>query len=84
MGLLTILPIDVVKFDKSLISNISDSNNKGRTVYSGLTSMIKSLKLKVVAEGIEEEEQFEFLREIGVSYGQGYYFGKPEKELKNV
>lgn len=84
VGLLTILPIDVVKFDKSLISNISDSNNKGRTVYSGLTSMIKSLKLKVVAEGIEEEEQFEFLREIGVSYGQGYYFGKPEKELKNV
>ena len=46
--------------------------------------MIKSLKLKVVAEGIEEREQFEFLKEIGVNYGQGYYFGKPERELKNV
>lgn len=46
--------------------------------------MIKSLKLKVVAEGIEERDQFEFLKKIGVSYGQGYYFGKPQKRLKNI
>ena len=84
VGLLTTLPIDVVKFDKSLISSINDDSGRGKNVYLGLTNMIKSLKLKVVAEGIEEKEQFEFLREIGVSYGQGYYFGKPERELKNV
>ena len=84
VGLLTTLPIDVVKFDKSLISSISGDSDKGRNVYLGLTNMIKSLKLKVVAEGIEEKEQFEFLKEIGICYGQGYYFGKPERELKNV
>lgn len=84
VGALTTLPIDIVKFDKTLISNISKDSEKGKNVYLGLTNMIKSLKLKVVAEGIEEKEQFEFLKEIGISYGQGYYFGKPEKELKNI
>lgn len=84
VGLLTTLPIDVVKFDKSLISSIGGGSDKGRNVYLGLTNMIKSLKLKVVAEGIEEKEQFEFLKEIGICYGQGYYFGKPERELKKV
>ncbi|MHA4989031.1 EAL domain-containing protein [Cetobacterium somerae] len=84
VGLLTTLPIDIVKFDRSLISSINDDSEKGKNVYLGLTSMIKSLKLKVVAEGIEEKEQFEFLKEIGISYGQGYYFGKPQRELKIV
>ena len=84
VGLLTTLPIDVVKFDKSLISSITEDSGRGKNVYIGLTNMIKSLKLKVVAEGIEEKDQFEFLKKIGVSYGQGYYFGKPQKELKNI
>lgn len=84
VGLLTTLPIDVVKFDKSLISSINGESEKGKNVYLGLTNMIKSLKLKVVAEGIEEKVQFEFLKDIGVSYGQGYYFGRPQKELKNI
>lgn len=84
VGLLTTLPIDVVKFDKSLISSIDEDSGRGKNVYLGLTNMIKSLKLKVVAKGIEEKEQFEFLKEIGISYGQGYYFGKPKRELQNM
>lgn len=84
VGLLTTLPIDVIKFDKSLMSSISEDSERGKNVYLGLTNMIKSLKLKVVAEGIEERDQFEFLKKIGVSYGQGYYFGKPQKRLKNI
>lgn len=83
IGLLTTLPIDVVKFDKSLIFSVKKESERGKNIYLGLTNMIKSLKLKVLAEGIEEREQFEFLKEIGISYGQGYYFGKPEKELQN-
>lgn len=83
VGLLTTLPIDVVKFDRSLISTICEDSDKGRSVYIGLAKMIKSLKLKVVAEGIEGKEQYEFLREIGINYGQGYYLGKPERILQD-
>ena len=78
------LPIDVIKFDKSLISGVNDNIEFARDIYAGLTNMIKSLKLKVIAEGIEKKEQSEFLKEIGISYGQGYYFGRPQKELKKV
>ena len=84
VGSLITLPVDIIKFDKTLISNISKDSEKGKNVYLALTNMIKSLKRKVVAEGIEEKEQFEFLKEIGISYGQGYYFGRPRKELKNI
>ncbi|MGL5950431.1 MAG: EAL domain-containing protein, partial [Cetobacterium sp.] len=82
LGLLTTLPINVVKFDRSLISTISEEVEAGKSVYSGLTKMITSLKLKVVAEGIEDKKQLQFLKEIGINYGQGYYLGKPEKVLK--
>ncbi|MGL4671932.1 EAL domain-containing protein, partial [Cetobacterium sp.] len=83
VGLLTTLPIDVVKFDRSLMATICENSDKGRSVYIGLAKMIKSLKLKVVAEGIEGKEQYEFLKEIGINYGQGYYLGKPERILKD-
>lgn len=82
LGLLTTLPINVVKFDRSLISTISEEVEAGKSVYSGLTKMITSLKLKVVAEGIEDKKQLQFLKEIGINYGQGYYLGKPERVLK--
>ncbi|MGL4988983.1 MAG: EAL domain-containing protein, partial [Cetobacterium sp.] len=81
VGLLATLPIDVIKFDKSLISNISKDSEKGKSIYIGLMNMIRSLELKVVAEGIEFEEQFQFLKEIGILYGQGYYLNKPEKGI---
>ena len=83
LELITTLPIDVVKFDKSLITNIGKENEKERKIYLGLTNMIKSLKLKVVAEGIEKKEQLEFLKKIGVNYGQGYYFGNLQRKLMN-
>ncbi|WP_432205038.1 EAL domain-containing protein [Cetobacterium somerae] len=82
VGLLTTLPVDIIKFDKSLISSMNDDLDLGKNIYIGLTNMIKSLKFKVIAEGIETRNQFEFLTNIGVSYGQGYYFGKPERDIE--
>ena len=45
--------------------------------------MVDRMGFKIVAEGIEEKEQFEMLREQGIDYIQGYYFSKPlpEKEF---
>lgn len=81
VGLLTTLPIDIVKFDRSLILALKDDIQKGKAIYLALTKMIKSLELKIVSEGIEEESELEFLKSIDVDYGQGYLLGKPGKSL---
>lgn len=79
-GLLSILPVDIVKFDRSLILAFSDNEEKGKKVYEGLIKMIKSLGLKTVAEGIEDKNELKFLKEKGVDYGQGFLMGRPVKD----
>lgn len=82
-GLLATLPIDTVKFDRSLILAMIEDEKKGKAIYVGLIKMMKSLNLKIVSEGIENEKELEFLRENGVDYGQGFYLGKPTKDFYN-
>ncbi|MDZ4725694.1 MAG: EAL domain-containing protein [Leptospira sp.] len=69
-------PIDIIKIDKSFIDNIQLSNN-GLSVVKAIIKMAESLSMKVVAEGVENREQFEMLRDIGCNYAQGYYISKP-------
>ena len=76
-GLLPLLPIDIVKFDKSLLDSLEVNKSKGKIVYKNLTSLIKDLNFKIVSEGVETKEQLEFLKFLGVDYAQGYYFSKP-------
>lgn len=78
--LLPILPIDIIKFDKSLLDSLEDNEEKSKIVYSNLASLVKKLNLKIVSEGIETEKQLEFLKEINIDYGQGYLFSKPLKK----
>lgn len=70
------LPLDIIKLDKSLIDMASDQD-KGREVLLGAVAMVKKMGFKIVAEGIEHEEQVEMLRTLGIDYIQGYYFSKP-------
>lgn len=76
-GLLPLLPIDVVKFDKSLLDSLEVNQEKSMIVYKNLASLIKDLNFKIVSEGIETKEQLEFLKFLNVDYAQGYYFSKP-------
>lgn len=76
-GLLPLLPIDIVKFDKSLLDSIESNKEKGEIVYKNLTSLIHDLNFKIVAEGVEEKKQLDFLKELKIDYAQGYYFSKP-------
>lgn len=70
------LPIDLVKLDREFIKNISTANND-RLIVEHIIKLLQKLNIKVVAEGIEQEEQTAILRGHHCDYGQGYLFGKP-------
>ncbi len=67
---------DIVKIDKSCVKNLSDTPGKIRALKR-LLRVIESCNADAVAEGIEREEDLAVLIENGVSYGQGFLFGKP-------
>lgn len=75
--LLPILPINIIKFDKSLLDSLDENEEKAKIIYQNLTSMIKDLNLKIVSEGIETKDQLEFLKDLNIDYGQGYLISKP-------
>ena len=70
------LPIDELKIDKSFIMGLDDTND-GRDMVKTILNIAKNLNLTIVAEGIEEIEQQEFLIEEKCDVLQGYYFSKP-------
>lgn len=65
------LDVDTLKIDKSFVDALEYKN-----VTPHIIEMAKSLKLAMVAEGIETEGQLEWLHRHGVQYGQGWYFSK--------
>ncbi len=69
-------PIDVLKVDQSFVRDIN-AESCGATIVAAVISMGKSLRQRVVAEGIETEEQLDFLRAHHCDEGQGYYFSPP-------
>lgn len=77
------LPVSLVKFDKSLLDDaMADENSK--IILSSLMQMLKGLKYKCVAEGIETPEMHEMVRNMGCDYYQGYLFSKPIPEQAYV
>lgn len=73
------LPLDIIKFDRSMIQMASDYDT-GKTVLQSAAAMVQGMGHKIVAEGVERAEQLEFIKEIGIDYIQGYYFSKPLPE----
>jgi EAL domain-containing protein (putative c-di-GMP-specific phosphodiesterase class I) len=68
-------PIDVLKIDQSFIRGLSNDSNDAALV-STIISMGRSLKLTIIAEGVETLEQLDFLKAHQCEEGQGYYFSK--------
>ena len=69
-------PIDILKIDRSFIDSLK--KNDGSELVRAIISLANALDLDVVAEGIEKIEQLAHLQRLGCSYGQGFYFGRPE------
>jgi EAL domain-containing protein (putative c-di-GMP-specific phosphodiesterase class I) len=70
------LPIQQVKFDRSIIARVVD-DQRTRTLVRGFVRVFQDLGLGVVAEGIETVAQHEALLAMGCSVGQGFLFGRP-------
>lgn len=69
-------PLDALKIDQSFVNQlVSDQDDTAITM--AIISMAKSLRLEVIAEGVETPQQLAFLRENGCDDVQGYYFSKP-------
>lgn len=73
-------PIDSLKIDKSFVDDISCSQKNETILLNTIIAMGKTLNLNVIAEGVEEEYQMEYLKERGCEFYQGYYFSKPIPE----
>jgi diguanylate cyclase (GGDEF)-like protein len=74
-------PLDALKVDRSFIAEIGAGSDNA-TILSALINIGKSLKHRVVAEGVETLEQVDFLRRQGCSEAQGYYFSHPVPAAK--
>lgn len=71
------LPVDYIKIDASLISNI-DRDDHSRLMVETIVELAHKLKVETIAEFVSSKEIFEVIKEIGIDYAQGFYIGKPE------
>jgi diguanylate cyclase (GGDEF)-like protein len=80
LAYLTRLPVSSIKIDKAFVRAIENHRSASATDKKLITAMINlahSIDLKVVAEGVENEAQFDFLKQSGCNLIQGYLLGKP-------
>ena len=80
---ITDLAPDLVKLDRELVRNISH-NQRQLILVRHMIALCEDLGAKVVAEGIETEEELGALRAIGAHYGQGYFIARPAFPLPSV
>ena len=69
------IPIDVMKLDKSFVDDYNDE--KGEKIISCVTQLAKAMNIEVTAEGVETEDQYEFMKRLGCDVIQGFYFARP-------
>ena len=70
------LPADNLKIDRSFVTQMQ-AGNRNYQVVSSIITLSKQLKLTVVAEGIETQQQLQWLQQLGCELGQGYLFSEP-------
>ena len=76
LNMLSAMPVDVLKMDRAFVQKIG-KGEKDTHMVALILGLARSLKIPVVAEGVETEEQLQMLRKLGCSLVQGYYFSRP-------
>lgn len=70
------MPVDILRVDRILAVGLGD-HGAGRALVGAMAALARKRGLHSVLEGIEDEETMVAARELGVTFGQGYYFSKP-------
>lgn len=80
LNILAKLKIDEVKLDRGFLCEISvNENPRSKLIMEQILSLAKSMSIKTVVEGVENEENDRLIRSLGCDLGQGYYYGKPKR-----
>jgi diguanylate cyclase (GGDEF)-like protein len=69
-------PIQILKIDRSFVRGMNEHDDRQK-ILDAIVSLASSLGLDLIAEGIEDESQANYLRAIGCEYGQGFHLGRP-------
>ncbi len=69
-------PIDIVKIDRTFVKQIPQARQEA-LLLDGIINLMRSLEMELIVEGVESEEQLEFLQARSCSLIQGFYFSKP-------
>jgi len=76
LSMLRFLPVSTIKIDRSFLVGLPDSV-PNRAIVKATIALASELRINVVAEGVENEQQFRFLKNLGCDYFQGYFFAEP-------
>ena len=76
LNVLKDIEVDVLKIDMRFFES-TGVGGRGENIVASVVRMAKWLEIPTIAEGVEKDEQVEFLKNIGCEYVQGYYFAKP-------
>lgn len=76
LSYLKVLPLDFLKIDKSFILDVFEQKNS-EIITQTIINLAHSLQLRVIAEGVETEQHYQFLREQGCDFAQGYHISRP-------
>ena len=74
---------DLIKIDMDFLSDF-ENNDQGKIILKHIVSMIKNLNMHTLVEGVETQEQYDFLKSIGCELIQGYLIGRPMPYLEGV
>src|SRR5438132_9697720 len=69
-------PVDALKVDRSFVAGLGE-DPEDSAIVEAVVSMAHSLRLSVVAEGVETDDQLQRLRDLGCELAQGFYFAAP-------
>lgn len=70
------MPIDFIKIDRSFTMNVG-KDQKTLAIVDSIIYLARKLKIRIIAEGIETEDERKIMKDLGCEYGQGYLFAKP-------